>query len=45
MAESQEVKICVNEHGVLVAVLPDGHKKDIVVDVFDLAHYGILRLQ
>ena len=38
----QEVKICVNDMGILFAVFPDGKVRTILVDVQDLQHYGIL---
>lgn len=43
--ELKEVKIYVTETGALVAVLPDGQKRDILVDVHDLGHYGMLRIR
>ena len=38
----QEVKICVDDHGVLVAVYPDGTQATILVDVYESSQYGIL---
>ena len=38
----KEVNICVDEHGVLVAVYPDGRVGPIFVDIPDTAYYGCL---
>lgn len=39
----RRVEICANEQGVLFA-LDKGEMKQIIVDVHDLAHYGMLRI-
>ena len=38
----EEIKICVDEHGVLTALLPDGHYSRILVDLPNPAYYGAL---
>lgn len=38
----KEVKICVDDNGVLVAVYPDGHVGPIFVDIPNTAYYGCL---
>ena len=38
-----EVKIVMDDHGLLYVVLPDGTKRAIEADVFGNSYYGIVR--
>lgn len=38
-----EIKIGINEWGTLFAMMPDGKVRTILIDVHDMAHYGIAR--
>ena len=40
----KEVKIVMNDYGVLYAVLPDGSKREIRADIFENPYYGIVRV-
>lgn len=37
-----EVKLVTDENDVLFALMPDGTYHDLIVDVHDTQHYGIL---
>ena len=38
-----EVKIVMDDYGLLYAVLPDGSKRAIRADIFGNAYYGVVR--
>lgn len=39
-----EVKIFMDDYGLLYAILPDGIKRKIIADVFGNPYYGIVRV-
>ena len=39
-----ELKIVMNDYGVLYAVLPSGEVREIVADVYRNPYYGIVRI-
>lgn len=39
-----EVKIVMDDYGLLYAVLPDGSKRVIVADIFGNTYYGVVRV-
>ena len=45
MEELISVKLCVGENGILYAILPNKEVKPLLVDVHDLSHYGVLRIE
>lgn len=40
-----EVKIVMDEYGLLYAILPDGTKRAIKADVFGNPYYGVVRVR
>ena len=39
-----EVKIVMDDYGLLYAILPDGSKRTIQADIFGNPYYGIVRV-
>jgi len=39
-----EVKIVMDDYGLLYAILPDGSKRTIQADIFGNPYYGIVRI-
>ena len=39
-----EVKIVMDDYGLLYAVLPDGSKREIRADIFGNPYYGIVQI-
>lgn len=40
----EEVKIVIDEYGILYAVLPDGEKRKVCADVYGNPYYGQVRV-